>query len=155
YEYDPDGNLISITGAGGTTRFTYDDEDRLIAVATATDAWAYDYDALGNREAATHNGQRTEYLIDPIGLANLVGEYNGTGGLAPPDAQRLGLPSRVSPAGASYYDFDAIGSVAGLAGDVGGYQDRYVYAPFGEQLVAEETVANPFQFVGQFGVMHE
>ena len=55
-----------------------------------------------------------------------------------------------------YYDFDAIGSTVGMSGPVGTYQNLYRYLPFGElplPSLATELVPNPFQFVGQFGVM--
>ena len=35
--YDPDGNLISKTDGGATTAYTYDVENRLIAVLSPTD----------------------------------------------------------------------------------------------------------------------
>src|SRR5262249_34414468 len=37
----------------------------------------------------------------------------------------------------------------------GTYGNSYSYRPFGEALQSSETIANPFQFVGRFGVMHE
>ncbi|HEY7118261.1 MAG TPA: RHS repeat-associated core domain-containing protein, partial [Tepidisphaeraceae bacterium] len=54
-----------------------------------------------------------------------------------------------------WYDFDALGSTAGLSNALGTYGDKYSYSPFGGILTATTAVNNPFQFVGQFGVMHE
>jgi RHS repeat-associated protein len=153
YDYDVDGNLISISNATGTFTFTYDDESRLIAVAKATDAWAYEYDALGNRDAATHNGVRTEYLVDPTGLANVVGEYGA--GLDVRYVHALGLVSQFGAVGPRNYEFDGLGNVVGMMAPDGSVHNRYVYAPFGEQLESQETLANPFQFIGGYGVMHE
>src|SRR5262249_9123967 len=81
YDYDADGNLISITNTAGTFKLNYDDESRLLGAADATDTWTYEYDALGNRKTVTQNGQRTEYLLDPTGLGSVVGEYDGPGDL--------------------------------------------------------------------------
>ena len=53
------------------------------------------------------------------------------------------------------YDFDALGSTVGLTGAAANYVNHYSYLPFGEPLTSSETVANPFEFVGQYGVMHE
>src|SRR5262249_15791757 len=53
----------------------------------------------------------------------------------------------------AYYDFGTVGSTVGLTGSGGNYVNAYRYLPFGERLTATETVANPFQFVGAFGVM--
>jgi RHS repeat-associated protein len=154
YAYDLDDNLTSVTDASGTTTYAYDALDRLTGVTGAAGSWSYEYDALGDRTASTHNGQRTEYLIDPTGLGNVVGEFAGGSAVAH-YTYGLGLTSQVGAGGAAYYDFDALGSTAGLSNAAGGYADRYSYLPFGETQTATEAVANPFQFVGQFGVMQE
>src|SRR5262249_9584842 len=52
-------------------------------------------------------------------------------------------------------DFDAIGSTVGMTGPAGTYVNQYSYLPFGEQLATTETIANPFAYVGQWGVTHE
>ena len=54
--------------------------------------------------------------------------------------------------GPAYYDFDAIGSTAGITNAAGAYVNRYSYLPFGETTVRAAGVANPFTYVGQFGV---
>jgi RHS repeat-associated protein len=156
YGYDADGNRTVTSGPGGNTTYTYDFENRLIGVTTPTDGWAYRYNALGQRIATTHNGQTTQYLVDPSDLGNVVGEYDAAGNLVAHYTQGLGLTSRVDGSGAaSYYDFDAMGSTAGLSGTGGSYVDTYSYLPFGEVQSSTEAVPNPFQFAGQSGVMHE
>jgi RHS repeat-associated protein len=156
FTYDADGNLTVRTGPGGSTTYTYDSRGRLAGVTTATDTWTYHYDALGNRTSVTHNGQTTQYLVDPTGLGNVVGEYDGSGALVAHYTQGLGLTSRVDALGsASYYDFDVLGSTAGLTGAPGSYVATYSYLPFGEVNSSSGSVANPFQYVGQAGVMHE
>jgi RHS repeat-associated protein len=154
YVYDLDGNFTSATDTSGTTTYTYDALDRLTGVTGAAGLWGYEYDALGDRTAATRNGQRTEYLIDPTGLGNVVGEFAGGAAVAH-YTFGLGLTSRVDTSGAAYYDFDALGSTAGLSNAAGAYADRYSYLPFGEAQTAAGAVANPFQFVGRYGVMQE
>ena len=65
----------------------------------------------------------------------------------------LGLISRIDVSGAvAYYDFDAIGSTVGLTGPAGTYVNRYSYLPFGETTTVTAGVANPFTYVGEFGV---
>ncbi len=155
YTYDADGNLISKTEGGKTSTYTYDVENRLVGVVTPDGIWSYDYDAFGNRIASTHNGQRTEYLLDPSSFGNVVGEYSN-GNLIARYTHGFGLESRVDATNTTaYYDFDAIGSTAGLTGGNGSYVNRYSYLPFGEDLNKVEAVSNPFEFVGQFGVMDE
>jgi RHS repeat-associated protein len=156
YTYDKDGNLTSKTQGGNTSTYTYDVENRLTKVVSPDGTWTYEYDALGNRIASIKDGQRTEYLLDPTGLVDVVGEYNNTGSLVARYIHGLGLVSRTDGSNTnSYYDTDAIGSVVGLSGTTGSYLNRYSYLPFGEDLTKVETISNPFEYVGQFGVMDE
>ena len=156
YSYDADGNMIGKVDGNQTWTYTYDVHNRLVGVTGPDGTWTYEYDVFGNRVASSHNGQRTEYLLDPTGFVDVVAEYDGSGGLIARYTQGLGLTSRIDPTGASsYYDFDAIGSTAGLTGVVGGYVNQYTTLPFGEVVSATETVPNPFQFVGQWGVIRE
>ncbi|MFN6540285.1 MAG: pre-peptidase C-terminal domain-containing protein [Nostoc sp. EkiNYC01] len=156
YSYDLDGNLIGKTQGAQTWTYTYDSENRLISAVTPDGIWNYEYDALGNRIASIKNGQRTEYLLDPFGWGDVVGEYSGTGSLIARYTHGLGLVSLTNSSNSvNYYDVDAIGSVVGLTGASGSYINRYAYLPFGEDLTKVETVANPFEYIGQWGVMDE
>ncbi|MFM6409129.1 MAG: hypothetical protein ACKPGT_32520, partial [Microcystis sp.] len=103
FTYDTDGNLIRKQDGSQTWDYRYDSENRLVGVNSGSDAWIYEYDAIGNRIATIYNGQRTEYLVDPTGLGDVVGEYNGTGSLIASYAHGLGLVSRFDGSGASYY----------------------------------------------------
>jgi RHS repeat-associated protein len=154
--YDPSGDLIGTSGSLGNTSYAYDALGRIIAVTTPTDTWTFQHDALGNRIASVHNGQQTEYLVDPTGIGTVLGEYDGSGHLLAHYTYGLGLTSQV-PAGSSanYYDFDAVGSTAGLSGPSGSYVNRYSYLPFGETIAASEAVANPFRYNGQVGVQDD
>ena len=154
--FDADGNLVSRTGTGGPQSYAYDAEGRLVSVVTSAGTWTYEYDVLGNRKATVHNGVRMEYLIDPTGLGDVMAEYDGCGNLRANYIQGLGLVSRVDAAGpAAYFQFDASGNTSELSGPNGAVLNAYSYLPFGEALHVTETVANPFTFVGQFGVMRE
>ncbi|GAB1544710.1 hypothetical protein NUACC21_73860 [Scytonema sp. NUACC21] len=156
YVYDADGNLFSRTENEQISTFTYDDQNRLLQLDTPDGSWRYEYDVFGNRVATIHNGQRTEYLIDPTGMGNVVGEYDSNGNLIANYVHGLGLASRTDVNNLStYYDFDALGSTMGLTGSGGNYLNTYNYLPFGENLTSIETVANPFEYVGQWGVMDE
>jgi RHS repeat-associated protein len=153
YSYDKDGNLTSKTVGGKTSTLSYDIENRLIGVTNPDGTWQYQYDALGNRIGSTLNGQKTEYLLDPTGLGDVVGEYTGSQAIR--YSHGLGLVSRNDGSNTSFFDTDAIGSVVGLSGTGGNYLNSYSYLPFGESLTKTETVANSFEYVGQFGVMNE
>ena len=86
-------------------------------------------------------------------MVNVVAEYNGAGQLSAAYTHGLGLEARVDANGSDYYDFDALGSTAGLTNTTGAVVNRYSYLPFGENVTTTETVANPFEYVGQWGVM--
>ena len=156
YVFDADGNLIRETSPQGTATYTYNDENRLVSVTSPAGTWQYTYDALGNRVATTEDGVTTRYVIDPIGLGNVVGEYTATGQLIAHYDHGFGLISRTdSLANAAYYTFDAIGSTSALTSATGVVANRYVYGPFGTRLRANEAIPNPFEYVGELGVMSE
>jgi len=156
YVFDLDGNLIEEHSPSGTTAYIYNDENRLAAVTKGVNTWQYTYDALGNRVGTTANGLTTHYMIDPIGLGNLVGEYNNAGNLTAYYDHGLGLVSRRDQSGSTaYYTFDAIGNTEQLVTVAGTIADEYAYSPFGMLLKQTETIPNTFQFVGEYGVMKE
>lgn len=151
--YDADGNLISEIGSVENATYAFDVQNRLVSVVTPAGTWTYEYDALGSRIATVQNGQRTEYLLDPTGLVDVVGEYDGTGSLLARYSRGLGLVSRIDVAAAAdFYDFDAVGSTAGTSGETGEFPSKFSYLPFGEQFVAAAEDTNSFGFIGQLGV---
>src|SRR5262249_59653877 len=106
-----------------------------------TGTWTYEYDAMGDRIAVVHNGVRTEYLVDPTGLGDVVAEYNSSGALVAHYTQGLGVTSRVDASGAAaYYDFDAVGNTTALTGAGGAILNSYSYLPFGEVLSQTEGI---------------
>ena len=152
YSYDADGNLLS----GGGWTYTYDDENRLAGMSNATDTWTYQYDGLGSRVSATHNGTVTQYLNDLSGLGNVEAEFNGSGQVVSHYTYGLDLTSSVPASGsAAYYHFDATGNTAQMTNASGAVVNSYTYLPFGEKLASTAGVANPFTYVGEYGVMDE
>jgi RHS repeat-associated protein len=152
YNYDADGNLI----AGGGWTYAYDDENRLISAGSATDTWSYQYDGLGNRVSATHNGSVTQYLNEPSGFGNVEAEFDGAGHLTGHYTYGLDLAGFVPAAGpAAYYHFDPAGNTAQMTNSSGSVVDSYSYLPFGEKLTSIAGVPNPYTYVGEFGVMDE
>ena len=158
YAYDDDGNLIGESGPGGTTSYAYDNMNRLVSINRGGDTWEYKYDALGNRisvcENVYGNVSETRFIVDPIGLGNVVGEYDANGELIARYTHGLGLLSRSTPAGdIHYYSFDGAGNTSELIDINGNVSNAYAYRPFGELILHDASVANPFQYVGQLGVM--
>src|SRR5262249_27307476 len=95
-----------------------------------------------------------EYLVDPSGLGNVIGQFDSTGNHVG-YAYGLGLVGSVTAAGWNFFDFDDGGSTAGISGSAGDYTNRYAYDPFGTATLSTGTLDNPFQFVGQAGVMND
>jgi RHS repeat-associated protein len=145
--YDADGNLTF----DGANTYTYDQQSRLTSISGPAGLTEYEYDAFGNRVATVTNGQRVEYLLDLHGLGYVTAEYDGIGQIAARNTYGLGLAQRLAGGSASFYEFDAAGSTAGITGDGGFLTERFSYGPFGELLVGN-TFSNPFTYIGQFGV---
>jgi RHS repeat-associated protein/uncharacterized repeat protein (TIGR01451 family) len=155
--YDKDGNLTTRIDPTGTTTYVYDVENRLVQVRTpAAGTWAYTYDALGDRVQVTHDSQVTRYRHDPIGLVDVMAEYDGNGKLVARYVDGLGLVARIDAAGkAAYYGFDALGSTRLLTDDSGTVANIYDYDPWGGPSAAHQASPNSFQYVGRFGVVHD
>jgi RHS repeat-associated protein len=135
--------------------YSYDDENRLIAVQQGADAWAYTYDAFSQRVAASHNGAATRFVVDPVGLGHVVGEYDATGGQIARYDFGIGLLSQTANGASSWYTFDALGSTAALSDASGNYLSTYSYSPFGAVLRESGGERNPFQYIGEWGVSKE
>ena len=156
YQYDADGNLIAQTDPSGTTSYTFNELDELTAVQGPGLSASYGYDVLGERNSQTINGVTTNFEIDPTIGGALVATFGAGGALTAHYTYGFGLVSQESAAGtASYYDFNNIGSTIGITGTNGSYVNKYAYLPFGQTSTIKAAQANPFTFVGRFGVMND
>ena len=156
--YDADGNLLSQENASGDGyAYVYDVENRLTQV-TKPDGTiiSYEYDVFGNRCAIVDDGVRTEFLVDPFGFGNIVGEYDANGNNVALYTHGLGLISRTAEdSSVAFYDTDAVGSVTGITDALGNLVNEYHYTPFGKEILEIETIANSFEFNGAFGVTED
>ena len=157
YTYDADGNMVSKTDPSGETTYEYDCENRLRKMVTPEgDVWEYTYDALGNRTRVTHNGVEKRYVHDPLGMVDVAAEYAEDGSLLARYVHGLGLVARIGSTGdKAYYGFDGTGHTRQMTDATGSVINWYDYTPFGILLQADESIPNPFQYVGRFGVMTE
>lgn len=156
YTYDLDGNRVTATTDATMTTYAFDQESRLTGITSPTDVWGFEYDALGNRVARNLNGQIERYQVDPVFLGTRVAAFNGSGELLRHFTHGLGLVSQVSATGeAAYYDFDWTGSSVGITGQAGAYSNRYAYLPWGQFMANSGSVASPFSFLGQHGVVDD
>ena len=154
--YDADGNLRAEFSQAGTTSYTFDEENRLTTVVSSEGILQYEYDAFGNRTAIIKNGQKKEFVTDPIGFGNVVAEFDSNDSATLHYTYGNGLVCRTdNTLGQGFYEFDAIGSTASITGTNGGTLNQYRYLPFGETFGVSETSHDDFQFVGQWGVTTE
>lgn len=149
HTYDADGNLLF----DGVNTYAYDQLNRLVRVMGPAGVTDHEYDAFGNRTASIENGPRTEYLLDPSGLVNVLAEYDATGARKASYSYGFALLSSELSGSRYFYDFDALGSTVGVTSASGTLINKYSYDPFGGALVLTESVSNPFEFVGQYGVI--
>ncbi len=152
YTYNTNGDLVSMTDASGTTSYTYNSLNDLLSVTSPSGSWIYEYDGLGNVVATIENGQVTDNLVDPANGNTLAGQYTASGSLIAGYTYGLGLVSQVTPTASNYYQFNGLGSTVGMTTAASGSIATYSYLPSGSILSSTGTVANPFTFVGEFGV---
>jgi len=156
YSYDADGNLIRKSEDGIITSYVYDVENNLLSSTSPTELWTYQYDATGNRVTTTRNGEFTRFVIDPIGLGDIVGEYDAAGSLTQHYVHGGSMISQIDNAGtASFFQYDALGNTVTVSSASGGVANSYAYLPFGGSLKKSESAFNRFQIGGAFGVMKD
>ncbi|MCX6878328.1 MAG: hypothetical protein NTW21_31620, partial [Verrucomicrobia bacterium] len=153
YVFDLDGNLQEERAPGGTTIHTFNDENRLVGIASETGNVTYTDDAFGNRVATTENGQATNFVVDPTVLGNVVGEYDAAGGRLAGYDYGYGLLSRNALGNVTSYTFDAIGNTHGLVDSNHALVSQYTFNPVGGQFGNIPVQANRFVFMGEFGVI--
>jgi RHS repeat-associated protein len=156
YQYDADGNLTNKIEAEGMTTYDWSFDNKLVRIAGPKGVWENLYDAKGNRVRGNNDGAVTEFVIDPIGIANVVNEFAFAGNLISHYEHGTGLVSRrtAQPA-SSYFTYDALGSTSEVVGDSDTVSNAYTYLPFGELLFGQERINNALTFVGELGVMAE
>ncbi len=145
YTYDSEGQLIT---SGGTC-LTFDYNHRLVEVGSDTQ---FSYDGRGHRLIATRAGVITRYIYDPRG--NLVADVDSNG-VTHKYIYGKGLLAVATSSGRYCYHFDVTGNTVALTDMTQAIVNSYAYEPFGQILSQQETVAQPFKYVGQYGVMAE
>jgi len=114
----------------------------------------YQYDDSGNRLEAIRNGVTTCYIYGASG--NLLAEADANGDIQQYYIYGAGLLAMATSDNSLYsYHFDATGHTVAMTDINKNIVNKYAYSPFGTIGDQEEAVAQPFKFVGQFGVMTE
>jgi len=146
FGYDNEGQQTTKNGA----TYGYDNAHRLTSIGTT----AYSYDGVGNRLRATRNGVTTRYVYDAAG--NLLAEANASGAIQKYYIHAKGLAAMVTAGGQLYvYHFDGSGHTVALTDANKAIANTYAYSPYGKVFGQQETIAQPFKYAGQVGVMDE
>jgi RHS repeat-associated protein len=151
--YDANGNLKT----RGSDTFGYDFENRLVQSTISGVASTYLYDGLGNRKSLTAAGATKRFVLDTSGsLSHVLAETDSNGKVTAYYIHGRGLVSRLAVNGTPlYYHFDVRGSTIALSSEAGQLTDQYAYEPFGKLANSQGTTANPFKYVGKYGVVDE
>ena len=144
--YDANGNLTSQTDATGTTTYTWDARNRLVAITGPGLSANFSYDALGRRVSKTINGITTDYQYDGN---DIVAEVQG-GAVTATYLRSVSIdePFVRQSSSDEYYHVDALGSTMVLTDDTGAVQTTYAYELFGDTTVTG-TSSNEFQYTGR------
>lgn len=146
--YDNNGNLTTLTDASGTTTYTWNARNRLVALSGPGLTASFQYDALGRRKQKTVNGTTTAFLYDGV---DVVQELSG----GTPTANLLTglgvdeLLMRTDASGARSALTDPLGGTVALADATGAVQTEYTYEPFGSTAVSGTSSPNAFQYTGR------
>ena len=144
--YDANGSLTSQTDANGTTTYTWDGRDRLVALTGPGMSAGFVYDAVGRRVSKTTNGTKTDYQYDG---QDIIAELGG-GAVEATYLRSLNIDEPfIRQAGSSeYYHPDALGSTLALTDQIGTVQTTYRYDPFGNTTIAGSSI-QPYTFTGR------
>lgn len=151
YTFDLRGNLTTKVSAGVTTNYQYDSLNRLTSVTKGTDTTTYTYDGSGHRSTKTYNGTMTRYVRQGGYTYCTV---DGTGAVSSYNIYAGPMLYSLNPSGEiSVYHGDERGSILAVTNAAQNVVQAYAYDPYGKVLASSGSPANPFRFVGSFGVM--
>ncbi|WP_417532048.1 putative Ig domain-containing protein [Marinobacter lipolyticus] len=149
YSYDANGNTLSETEDGLTTRYHYDARNKLIEVEKPGLTARYGYNADGIRTQKTENGITTHYVVDSNrDYAQVLAEVtNGTIEVSYTYGDDLVSQTRAGTP--SYYLYDGHGSTRALANASGSLTDIYDYDAFGVLLNSSGDTENAYRYTGE------
>ena len=138
----------------GSNAYTYDINDNMLTAPNSS----FSYDGAGNRRAKTVSGANTRYVLSILGMSQVLMETNSSNVVQNYYVYGpTGLLYRVKADNAtySYYHYDYRGSTTAITNEAQNITHSYSYDPFGKVLAKTEADANPFQYVGKYGVQYE
>jgi RHS repeat-associated protein len=139
--------------------YTWDASSRLKAYSGSDGSATFTYDGFGNRISAASGGATENYVMNyALGLPS-ISVVRGTSGdlryyVHLPDG-RLLYSIEAADNSRRFFHFDEIGSTVFLSDDSGAVVQSYGVTPYGEAVSQSGNVANPFTYLGAYGVMQE
>ncbi len=154
YSYDARGRLTNAPGKS----FRYDAASRLTQINSATLA----YNGLNDIVTRSEAGTTIRYLYNhALGMRPIVAEKNDSTGqilryyIWSPGGTLLYMIDAENGNAVRHFHFDRVGSTLALTDSAGAVTDSYAYTPYGELLGRTGSSAQPFLFVGRYGVRSE
>ena len=138
----------------GSNAYTYDLNDNMLTAPNSSFA----YDGAGNRRSKTVGGVNTRYVLSILGMSQVLMETNSSNAVQNYYVYGpTGLLYRLKADNTtySYYHYDYRGSTTAITNQAQTITHSYSYDPFGKVLAITEADANPFQYVGKYGVQYE
>jgi RHS repeat-associated protein len=145
--FDANGNLLTQTEGSGTTTYTWDVRNRLVAINGPAVNAAFSYDAFGRRLTKIINAATTAFQYDGADIVRENGPMGEAAYLRTPTIDET--LARTDANAAVIYLADILRSTVALADSSGGPVTEYTYAPFGQTSVAGLPSPNLFQFTGR------
>lgn len=151
--YDENGNLLSYKYDARDNTLEYDISDALTKATLGSDVYSYTYDAEGNRVAV--NSKR--YVVDNImGLSKPLAETDGSNNIQKYYVWTNGLGYSVDASGeVLVYFYDYQGNTNAVLDKDNTLKASYRYSTYGAIISADETLDNPFKYLGQYGIQSD
>jgi RHS repeat-associated protein len=148
YTYDANGNMTSKTTPSGTTIYTYDFENRLIHVDTATETIAYTYDPLGRRTSKNTSSGMTAFIYDDKRVIMEKAAF-GTVQATYIYGIRVDEVLVMNRGDIDYYYMqDGIGSVSDISDFSENIIESFFYDAYGKPS-NQSNVGNPYLYTGR------
>ncbi len=145
--FDANGNLLTQTDAIGTTSYTWNARNRLVAIAGPNIAATFSYDAFGRRITKTINGIVSQYQYDGVDAVQEV-----EGGIEAAYLRSLALDEVLATTRSGVTAtllLDALGTTLALVDSSSSVSRIYAYEPFGRTDSQASTSSVPYQFTGR------
>ncbi len=147
FTHDANGNIKT----QDNRTYSWDDHDMLTSIQGEINT-IYKYDGLRHRRESIINGIGKKYVLDILGMSQILMETDLSGSSINYFVYGLGLISKINPDNTTrYYHGDFRGSTIAMTDENGLLTNAYQYDAFGNVIQELEEKANVFKYVGLLG----